>query len=297
MCIPIPTKKDGDKVLDERDEKLERLNEIVRRKLKAAVVAANLKDAPPLPAEFAAAQRKMSILTSGAPIYVRRSSTLVILYSTIAAVCLASAVSRIGFGPTLLCAVVMFFGYDIYSGVLHIVLDCPRNIDLPLLGQPCLEFQWHHHIPDDIVRKDFFDVLGDLNVVVAILCGFHFCWSTGFGADPIALALTCFKLYMAYFGQYSHRSAHGAKTDPVARWLQKAGIMISKRDHHSHHKEPHNKDFCLIGSCNFIMDAAYSIAGRFDKLWLVIFVLWTLLDVVVFAKGIRWFIQSPSGVF
>lgn len=34
------------------------------------------------------------------------------------------------------------------SGVLHVVLDHPGNIALPFFGQACLEFQWHHHVPD-----------------------------------------------------------------------------------------------------------------------------------------------------
>ena len=58
-----------------------------------------------------------------------------------------------------------FLYYDFFSGVLHIVLDEPTFIGLPILGEPCLEFQWHHHLPDDLTQKSFLEVCGDLNLV------------------------------------------------------------------------------------------------------------------------------------
>ena len=65
-----------------------------------------------------------------------------------------------------LCSIAtMFLYYDFFSGVLHIVLDEPTFIGLPILGEPCLEFQWHHHIPDDLTQKSFLEVCGDLNLV------------------------------------------------------------------------------------------------------------------------------------
>ena len=62
-----------------------------------------------------------------------------------------------------------YFWYDLYSGILHVVLDEPANISLPFIGQPCLEFQWHHFIPSDIAREHFLDVAGDLNIAVSIM--------------------------------------------------------------------------------------------------------------------------------
>ena len=51
-----------------------------------------------------------------------------------------------------------FFYYDFLSGVLHIVLDNPLNIGLPVLKEPCLEFQWHHHIPTVSIRDHFMSI-------------------------------------------------------------------------------------------------------------------------------------------
>merc|ERR1719499_1492994 len=54
---------------------------------------------------------------------------------------------------------------DLYSGVMHIVLDHTDTIKyrLPSMWIPALEFQWHHEIPKDITWKPFANVCGDLN--------------------------------------------------------------------------------------------------------------------------------------
>ena len=62
----------------------------------------------------------------------------------------------------------MFFYIDFYGGVLHHVLDEPANLELPIIGTACLEFQWHHIIPHDISSEPWFDVIGALNVLGSI---------------------------------------------------------------------------------------------------------------------------------
>ena len=40
-----------------------------------------------------------------------------------------------------------YIWYDLFSGILHVLLDNPILMHFPVLDEPCLEFQWHHHIP------------------------------------------------------------------------------------------------------------------------------------------------------
>ena len=42
---------------------------------------------------------------------------------------------------------VSFIWYDLFSGILHVLHDNPLLMNLPVVSEPCLEFQWHHHIP------------------------------------------------------------------------------------------------------------------------------------------------------
>jgi hypothetical protein len=125
------------------------------------------------------------------------------------------------------------------------------------------------------------DQVGDLNVVSCILTGIHLAYSANMGTDVLAMQLTGFKLWMAYFGQFSHRSAHThTKLHPVAEALQSTGVMISTKDHRSHHTPPHDTDFCLIGVMNPILAAVRRISTN-RHLWLVAFLAYSVFDIKV----------------
>ncbi|MES1910257.1 MAG: hypothetical protein MHM6MM_002885 [Cercozoa sp. M6MM] len=121
---------------------------------------------------------------------------------------------------------IMYLWYDLYSGVLHIVLDHPAHVAVPVLSAPCLEFQWHHHLPRDIVSKSYMEVCGDLNTVACILSVIHlFGW--GLYNSPVGRCVLGCKLLMAYFGQYCHRMSHALRKDrPAAvQFLQDKGTI------------------------------------------------------------------------
>ena len=127
------------------------LNAIVTVKTGEAARAAAASGKPLAP-EFSA------VLERGQTVYFHRVKLMVGVYSSIAAWMISVGLRELGALPVLLMAGIMFVFYDYYSGVLHIVLDHPNHINLPIIGQGCLEFQWHHHIPDDIVSKSFLEV-------------------------------------------------------------------------------------------------------------------------------------------
>mmetsp|Transcript_2996 Transcript_2996/g.6357 ORF Transcript_2996/g.6357 Transcript_2996/m.6357 type:complete len:317 (-) Transcript_2996:666-1616(-) len=277
---------------EERLRQIDALNDRVTKLTKAAI-ANSQKSGIPLDPEYVHAQQPMTILIAGTPVYQLRSAELVYLYTTMALCLIAVGASKISLAATVLSMVTMFVGYDLYSGVLHVVLDHPGNIALPILGQPCLEFQWHHAIPDDLVRKDFVDVCGDLNVVVLILTAINLVLLDIQNASGVAMVVGGMKLVMAYFGQFSHRSAHsfGMSRAPVADWLQAKGFMISPKDHMAHHKPPHDLDFCLIGLCNPVIDVMRSVTTN-NALWLALFLVWSIFDVVLFVKFVEWVIGA-----
>eukprot|EP00977_Amphora_coffeiformis_P018789 scaffold6722_cov173-Amphora_coffeaeformis.AAC.8 len=265
-----------------RQEKIDLLNERVV-KITAKEVQKAKQAGRKLAPEFVYAQQKMTTLTAGSPVYQLRSSVLVYAYAIGTALLILKGATMLHPLTTALCVLTMFLGYDFYSGVLHVVLDHPDNIALPILGQPCLEFQWHHAIPDDLVRKDFVDVCGDLNVVVMILAAINlYLLDLNSG---VAMVIGGLKLWMAYFGQFSHKSAHafGPARGGFATWLQKYGFMISCKDHMSHHKPPYDVDFCLIGFCNPAIDALRSLTTN-NAAWLSLFFVWSILDLVGYVK-------------
>ena len=264
-----------------RQQKIDRLNDRVEKITKKAILDAE-KSGKPLALEFVHAQKKMTTVTAGYPVYQLRSALLVYIYA-VGAVCLIiRGALMIHPLTTAMCFVAMIFGYDFYSGILHVVFDHPSNISLPLLGQPCLEFQWHHAIPYDIVQKDFVDVCGDLNMVVLILIPIY--WSMlDIQHSGVASVIGGLKLLMAYFGQYSHKSAHMVTR---ATWLQNHGLMISPKEHTAHHKPPHDTDFCLIGVCNPLIDALRGLT-KDNRIWLLLFFIYSIFDLVGYVKVVE----------
>ena len=277
MCKPeVPTAELS------RQEKIDLLNERVTKITQKEILEAKAAGKSLAP-EFVYAQKKMTTLTAGAPIYQLRSGIMVYVYAVGATLFIVKGASMLHPMTTILCFLTMFLGYDFYSGVLHVVLDHPDNIALPVLGQPCLEFQWHHAIPDDLVRKDFVDVCGDLNVVVLILAAINlYLLDLNSGVSMVFGGL---KLWMAYYGQFSHKSAHafGSARSEMATWLQNYGLMISAKDHMAHHKPPHEIDFCLIGLCNPVIDALRAVTTN-NVAWLSLFFVWSIFDLVGYVK-------------
>mmetsp|Transcript_13083 Transcript_13083/g.18735 ORF Transcript_13083/g.18735 Transcript_13083/m.18735 type:complete len:289 (+) Transcript_13083:95-961(+) len=264
-----------------RQQQIDLLNARVQKITKKAIHEAKEAEEP-LALEFVHAQKQMTILTAGFPIYQRRSALLVYMYAIGASCLIIRGALMIHPLTTALCVITMLFGYDFYSGILHVVFDHPDNIAVPILGQPCLEFQWHHAIPYDIVQKDFVDVCGDLNVAIMILIPIY---CTMLDLDNgVAMVIGGLKLWMAYFGQFSHKSAHMyGNGNTLATWLQNHGLMISTKEHTAHHKPPHDIDFCLIGVCNPLIDALRTLTTN-NRIWVSLFFIWSIFDLACYVR-------------
>jgi palmitoyl-[glycerolipid] 3-(E)-desaturase len=189
-------------------------------------------------------------------------------------------------GNILFSGIFMFFWYDFFSGLLHIVLDNPDFIPFPLLGTPCLEFQWHHHIPLDLASKHFLETCGDLNTVATILGTLFF---TFIDKSSIICCLACFKLLFAYFGQFCHCMAHTpAHRRPAwVETLQNSGIMVSPLEHGVHHKT-YDDNFCIgSGICNPLITWCTKNLPANKYFWLVSFLLCAVADVPFFDYILR----------
>lgn len=265
---------------------INKLNAEVVRKTEEAVAEAT-NSGKKLDIAYQVVLRPISAggIWAGSPVYVRRAVWPTYVTGTLAFIMAASGILNTGFFACLVCMLVMFLWYDFYSGILHVVLDEPLNINAPVIGQPALEFQWHHFLPTDIVRKDFSDVIGDLNIVAILSVGWHFVFSTNRGSNHVAATLAGLKLFFAWYGQMSHRCAHNPKIAkmPVAQFLQKTKLMISVRDHKVHHTRPHDEDFCLIGVMNPVIDALRKVTTN-RYAWLGFFLLSTIFDIAILAR-------------
>jgi len=227
-------------------------------------------------------------LRAGTPIYVTRSHFPVFVLCAISVSLVASAIYETNLAIFVCCVAGALIGYDLLSGFLHIVFDNPDNLHMPILGQPCLEFQMHHHFPMDLVLRDFLDVCGDLNMVGILLTIWTFaCFDVH---NPLLRYMGGLKMLMGYYGQFSHRSAHipSSSKNKFVTALRSFGLMIPLEKHRSHHRPPHDTDFCLVGVCNPLINFLYHKVTRNRYFWMVGFFGYALsgvyLEAVVMEK-------------
>ena len=180
----------------------------------------------------------------------------------------------------------LYLYIDFYSGVLHVVLDNPRFVRLPLIGVPCVEFQWHHTLPYDISTRKLFDVWGDLNALLLIKSLFLFgiC-----GVTPTTLMVAGVGYAWGYANQVSHRLAHTAPRHRprFAVWLQKHHLLMEPSAHHVHHND-HTKSFpVLSGHSRRLIQRMLQVVPN-GWAWLALFVLLTAFDLVVVSWVVDW---------
>lgn len=217
---------------------------------------------------------------------------------------------NVGWKAMLTVAVFTFVQYDIFSGVLHVVHDNPLMIPLPVVGEPCLEFQWHHHIPQDLTSKSFLEVCGDLNMVTSLIF-ILYCNPWGpykMLESNIGMTLISAKLLMAYFGQLCHAMSHmPAHRRP--NWVvnfQKWGIMVSPKEHWGHHKN-YDDNYCIgngmwnpvltpfLKFTNWVHVSIGSNETISAYCWLVGFLALAVFDVPVAAKLFEDYLSVPLG--
>ena len=158
------------------------------------------------------------------------------------------------------------------------MLDNPSFVKLPLIGVPCVEFQWHHSLPYDISTRRLLDVWGDLNVLLFVksvflfgICGFT---TTAFMVAGVGYAF-------GYANQFSHRLTHASpRSRPkFASFMQKYRLLLQPRIHHLHH-EDHTQAFPVLnGHTRGLVQAMLRIVPN-GHAWLALFVGLTALDLV-----------------
>ena len=197
----------------------------------------------------------------------------------------------------LVSVLLCYFEYDLYSGVLHIVLDDPKNLGKSnyimeaIMFQGCLEFQWHHEIPRDIVEKGILSSCADLNVAVVANVAAIFAVVGGPLSSPdnrLFWSLLGVKLFYGYFGQINHAMAHRAAADrpAVVQALQNASIMLDQKKHNSHHRT-YDENFCLLGQMDWAVHLIDRCIPKFEQRHYVWFAIWMLMSVFSLSMVIK----------
>lgn len=173
----------------------------------AAAAAAAAPDAGTSGTVRSSVAQEIRFVLGGRLPFVKRSEWLVRTWVCISAYFLLRyGFAGLGFAPTLGAFTIMYFVLDFYSGVLHVVLDDEWNMNVPLLSQPAMEFQYHHHIPDDGCSRPFVEGMGDLNFIIGLhLALFTALFYRGGCEDKMLLTTGAWKMLLAYWGIWNHR--------------------------------------------------------------------------------------------
>lgn len=180
------------------------------------------------------------------------------VFSVLAALALVIA-SAVRFGlepafwdwPALVLIVAGLLAADFVSGVVHWVGDTWGTERTPVLGKRLIRpFRFHHAHPLDMLKSHFFTTNGDTAMA-----------SLPFLLIPFALPLNGGWLWVAVFvwsvgawGMWTsqfHQWAHMTNPPRAVRVLQRFGLILSRRHHTRHHKEPFVRNYCITtGWCD-----------------------------------------------
>lgn len=225
------------------------------------------------------------------PVYHHRYEIFVWIMGMLAVHWIYNAPSRLF---NLVFLTFFYFYGDIYSGILHIVLDHPAFLNVPLINVPCLEFQWHHNIPYDITSKSYFQVCGDLNAAAAA----HFVWwHVWYGGDisSSVLAMGGMKLLYGYLGQWAHRAAHenSKKRDKLSTFLQDWGFIIHPDVHRLHH-QTHDQSFPILNGWTTKVLGKIVSAVPSRSFWLGVFIFISFSDVIIVNSLYEAALKNPQ---
>jgi len=148
-----------------------------------------------------------------------------------------------------LCAFVLsMFVSDFFSGVVHWGADTWGSLDTPLVGQSFIRsFREHHLSPVAICKHDVIEVNGDNCMVVLPFLlvttivtpksdDVYFLFIHTF------LVVTCFWIGIT---NQIHKWTHTYKLPYTVEVLMDMGMMLSKKDHAVHHRNPFDKYYCI----------------------------------------------------
>jgi len=148
-----------------------------------------------------------------------------------------------------LCACVLGMSVaDFFSGIFHWIADTWGSLETPVIGNTFIRsFREHHLSPTAITKHDLIEANGD-NCMITI----PLLMITAFGnykLDDIYylfvhnfLILLCFWVSLT---NQIHKWSHTYKLPFYVTLMMDMGLILSKRDHAIHHRNPFDKFYCI----------------------------------------------------
>jgi hypothetical protein len=153
-----------------------------------------------------------------------------------------------GFWPVGVLAILGYLAADFVSGLVHWAGDTWGSVDMPVLGRNFIRpFRAHHVDPKGITRFAWVSTVGN-NAITTLLV------LVPSALVPLQLVpmavhvVVWFVLFLTmgvFFTNVFHRWAHMEEPPAVARWLQRARLILRPDHHDVHHGAPFNQHYCI----------------------------------------------------
>ena len=145
-----------------------------------------------------------------------------------------------------LISLITFFFIDLASGLLHIVLDNPKNLSSTYIGKFADGFQQHHLNTALIVNMKLSDHLRPMGIVI-VFTSYLGLLIHGAYNTSLYIYIVVFSLSICWM-QCCHRWSHMTETKRGAliTILQKSNFCLKPSEHLIHHKSPYLKNFCIM---------------------------------------------------
>lgn len=195
------------------------------------------------------------------------------IYTLFLAIFVPIAIYKFSLDPTDLYVSIATFIFiylmtDFISGILHVILDNERSLDVPILRSLAKGFQSHHRNPKDIYEMTLYNHLYTMHLPLTFIF-------------LIALLINQPIIYFTYLSlavsvhvmQMSHRWAHTPKKmlPGYVIALQKSGLLLSAKTHAKHHNNVYDSNFCIMnGWSNFILNFLVRVFGRTSHGWNIV---------------------------
>ena len=158
---------------------------------------------------------------------------------------------------------------DLLSGIVHFLADNFGTPNTPFVGQGfVLPFRQHHVDPMGITRHGFFIANGN-NALVCLPVLVPVAIFVPIGSSTVGYAAGVFTFVMltaVFLTNQTHKWAHMDVVPTPVRWLQSAGLILSKSHHDIHHVRPYNTHYCItVGAWNSLFER-FRLFDRSERL-------------------------------
>jgi len=172
-----------------------------------------------------------------------------------------------------------FFYLDLFSGVVHIILDYAPHW-LPVLGRVAYGTQLHHHDPTNFLKDSFVDHVGHVHLILPVMPLLVFA-SNGSGYQRLWWFWCAI---WAHLFQFTHRWSHMPKPPWPINVAQDMHLLLHPEWHMLHHQD-HSLNFCFLSGqvgTDFILNWATRVAPvvRYD-VWLTCMMAMLLLPALI----------------